>query len=386
MTVVRYDTAPINKLEIDSQTGFLVAHNVPIARTGVFPYAGPDNTVHYEAKLPQEILSAGTIESADSKPITDDHPNGLINAQNASKFMKGFTASNAHKQGDTLRVDMTITNPELIKKVKNGKQELSIGFQTDIDKTPGIYQDSKYDMVQRNIQINHVAVVNRGRAGSTVRLGADAAMQIDDFKEERNDQMADEFESVRFGDQTIRADKADVDKLIKADADTDALKKENAQLKQQVADLQAQVKKLQSESQKGSDDSSKELDEAKAKADSLESENKKLQEKVDSIDDVVNAKVNLINSTKSYLGDSYEFKGKSSKDIKMDTIKAVHPDMKLDGKSDDYINAAFDMAIADKAEHAVGYTGNKRTDSADRNDEAIDIRNARYNLYNGGDK
>lgn len=109
--MLRYDSAPINKLTVDAQTGFLIAKDVPICRVGVFPYRSSDGQVHYEAKLPEEILSDSTIESANGKPITDDHPaNGtLVDSHNVNKLGKGFTATNAHQDGDRIKVDMIVT-------------------------------------------------------------------------------------------------------------------------------------------------------------------------------------------------------------------------------------------------------------------------------------
>lgn len=168
--LTRYDTAPINSLSVDSQTGFLHAKNVPIARVGVFPYMKADGSLTMEAKLPDELLNDSTVESANSKPVTDDHPNEAVTTNNTKKYMKGFTADNAHVDGDKLKVDMTITDSDLISEIQKGKQELSIGFQTDIAPVKGTYKGMAYDSVQRNIQINHVAVVRRGRAGHSVRL------------------------------------------------------------------------------------------------------------------------------------------------------------------------------------------------------------------------
>ena len=73
MGIQRFDTAQINKFEFDSENGFLNIKNVPIACAGVFTYRMADGTTKREAKLPTELLSPSTVESANGKPITDDH-------------------------------------------------------------------------------------------------------------------------------------------------------------------------------------------------------------------------------------------------------------------------------------------------------------------------
>jgi hypothetical protein len=47
---------------------------------------------------------------------------------------------------------------------------LSAGYELDLDPTPGEYQGRRYDAVQRNIRINHVAAVPLGRAGTAMVL------------------------------------------------------------------------------------------------------------------------------------------------------------------------------------------------------------------------
>ncbi len=52
--------------------------------------------------------------------------------------------------------------------------QLSAGYELDLDRTPGTAPDGRrYDAVQRNIRINHVAAVPLGRAG-TARVLADS--------------------------------------------------------------------------------------------------------------------------------------------------------------------------------------------------------------------
>lgn len=63
--------------------------------------------------------------------------------------MKGFTADNAHVDNDTLKVDMTITDADLISEINKGKQELSIGFETEIVPKKGEYKGVAYDSVQK---------------------------------------------------------------------------------------------------------------------------------------------------------------------------------------------------------------------------------------------
>lgn len=372
-SVQRYDSVPIRDYHFDDQTGFLYVYRVPIAGAMVQKYVKSDGSEEMEAKLPEEILSDATVSSANSKPVTDGH-HGLVTKDNSHDLMKGFTASNGHVEGNMLYNDITITDPNLISQIKNGsKRELSIGFETQMDPTSGTYNGTKYDAVQRNIRINHVAVVPKGRAGHEVRLIGDSAEAVEQVKpsEEKGNQM--ETRVVRADGQNITVAADDVEKITKLDADNSAKAK-------QIADLDAQIKKLQAEKaqlQGDADASAKKADEAQAKADSLEADNKKLQEEFDKYKaDGVDKKLELIDKVKSFVGDEYDYHGKSDRDMKIDAVKAIKGDsVDFTDKSDTYVQAAFDML--EKPKKVSGYAG---PEPEAKGDSADPIAKAYYDL------
>lgn len=372
-SVQRYDSVPIRDYHFDDQTGFLYVYRVPIAGAMVQKYVKSDGSEEMEAKLPEEILSDSTVSSANSKPVTDGH-HGLVTKDNSHDLMKGFTASNGHVEGNMLYNDITITDPNLISQIKNGsKRELSIGFETQMDPTSGTYNGAKYDAVQRNIRINHVAVVPKGRAGHEVRLIGDSAEAVEQVEpsEEKGNQM--ETRVVRADGQNITVAADDVEKITKLDADNSAKAK-------QIADLDAQIKKLQAEKaqlQGDADASAKKADEAQAKADSLEADNKKLQEEFDKYKaDGVDKKLELIDKVKSFVGDEYDYHGKSDRDMKIDAVRAIKGDsVDFTDKSDTYVQAAFDML--EKPKQVLGYAG---PEPEAKGDSADPIAKAYYDL------
>ena len=372
-SVQRYDSVPIRDYHFDDQTGFLYVYRVPIAGAMVQKYVKSDGSEEMEAKLPEEILSDATVSRANSKPVTDGH-HGLVTKAPSHALLKGFTASNGHVEGNMRYNDITITDPNLISQIKSGdKRELSIGFETQMDPTSGTYNGTKYDAVQRNIRINHVAVVPKGRAGHEVRLIGDSAEAVEQVEpsEEKGNQM--ETRVVRADGQNITVAADDVEKITKLDADNSAKAK-------QIADLDAQIKKLQSEKaqlQGDADASAKKADEAQAKADSLEADNKKLQEEFDKYKaDGVDKKLELIDKVKSFVGDEYDYHGKSDRDMKIDAVKAIKGDsVDFTDKSDTYVQAAFDML--EKPKQVSGYAG---PEPEAKGDSADPIAKAYYDL------
>lgn len=372
--LTRYDTAPINRVTQDAQTGFVHITNVPIACVGVFPYMKADNSVEMEAKLPTELLSEETVSSANSKPITDNHPDELVTQVNARNYMKGFTATNAHVENDKLKVDMTITDKSLIDEINKGKQELSIGFETEVVPKKGEYKGVAYDSVQRNIRINHVAVVEQGRAGHSVRLLGDSAEMIEQDVQKKGKRM--DTTKVRLDGADVTVATADADKIVKLDAD-------NADKAKKIAELEAQIeeKKKELDELKGeAEEEKKNADEAQAKADAAEKELDSLKKEYsgDAMQKAVNDRLNLVGKVKPYLGDSYDFNGKTDKQLKLDTITALDSSIDLKDKSDDYIGAYFDAALqAKNAPRVNGYGGSEVKSDKSAIDE---LRDSRYNF------
>lgn len=367
-----YDSVPIRDAKIDDQTGFLYVRRVPIAQAMVQSYYKADGTETKEAKLPKYILSDSTVASANEKPVTNDHPGVLVTKSNSREYMRGFTTSNAHVEGNVLYNDVAITDADLIKAIQNGKKELSIGFETEVVPETGEYNGVKYDHVQKNIKINHLAVVQRGRAGHNVRLVGDSAENVAPSDSPKKGKSM-ETKVVRVDGQDITVAAEDVSKVTKLDADNSAKAKQIAELKAQQKALQDKIDKLEG--------NSKSADEAQAKADSLEADNKKLKEEIKQLKgDGLDQRLDLIDKVKTLVGDSaYDYHGKSVRDMKIDAVKAIKGDsMDFDGKSDTYVDAAFDMLETPKS--TAGYAGPTQKNDSVKEDEA-DLFKARDAAY-----
>src|SRR5690606_11989374 len=84
----------------------------------------------------------------------------------------GEVSTAAQKDGEWIALPLILKDAAAIKAVQGGKRELSAGYTCTLDWTPGTTPDGEtYDAVQRGIKINHLAVVDRARAGSTARIG-----------------------------------------------------------------------------------------------------------------------------------------------------------------------------------------------------------------------
>lgn len=351
--VQRYDKALILDFN-ETEDGYLNIDACPITRPGVFPYR-TDSGVEMEAKLPEELFSASTIESANAKPITDDHPTEPVNAANYGMYAKGMTHTDAAVKDNKVVVSFTITDSKMIDKIQSGKRELSIGFHADVTREKGHYDGMQYDSVQRNMRINHIAVVENGRAGSEVAIRADSAFMLDDEEVKKNKQTGGKKMPV------LKIDNKDFEVDSAVESHVNGLNSQIAKLEGERDGLQTQVTSLNTQ-----------LEEAREG-----------QLTADEMDEAVEARVKLLDSAKAFLGDSFEFKGKSDRAVKEAVITSIKKDADMKDRSDDYVNAFYDSLTS--VANSKGFTaGMNFSDAKDKDEEGKEElekkKNARLNL------
>lgn len=109
---------------------------------------------------PAEELEAAAM-FADGIPITRGHPQSGIVTDRGEVL--GFLNDPLY-ENDELSGILNIADKDLAADIRNKTlEELSIGFFCNLDRTAGTIGDAKYDAVQKNILLNHVAVVADGR-------------------------------------------------------------------------------------------------------------------------------------------------------------------------------------------------------------------------------
>lgn len=247
--------------------GFLEASGV-VTRTGVFEYANPaaENGVSYVLRHPDDVFAADSLATLERAPVTLGHPaSNAVTAATAKRDAIG-SVSGTHADGPYVRAKLTIWDADAIEAIRRGVRELSCGYRCDLAVVSGEYDGEPYSFRQINIFYNHLAVVERGRAGPDARLTLDGAdvnrqeaamgkIKVEDEEFEVPDKVADFVEDMkkRMEDAAkTKADAADVPKLRaeleaergRADGASAALadaKSELAEAKKAADDLKAQM-------------------------------------------------------------------------------------------------------------------------------------------------
>jgi hypothetical protein len=163
----------------ETPEGFLLCESVPIARTGAMIYS-PDQVpilpdpahgmILIERDAP-DVFHENVLKSLLGKPVVNEHPAGGVFPDNARIVAVGVMVNGRQGNGDQedlLLADLLIWDRDTIQSIRDGKREVSLGYDAQyIELAPGKGR-------QKDIIVNHVALVERGRCGPRCSIG-DAA-------------------------------------------------------------------------------------------------------------------------------------------------------------------------------------------------------------------
>jgi len=202
-----------------------------IARPGVYVYRLADGTERRELVPPETLHDKASLDTLTLKPVTNNHPDprvypDMVTTENVKELSAGTTGERYDIDEDGRPfISITVQHEALIDDVEAGKREMSPGYRCGLILKPGVHPDfGKYDAIQVNRRYNHLAVVDRGRGGSTVHIhidGADCIGEADkNDHEDANDmtliEMLIEAGMAKQDAERLAAAPADV--LAKADA------------------------------------------------------------------------------------------------------------------------------------------------------------------------
>lgn len=448
--VIRLDSVPMPRAYFTPE-GFLKDKPI-LTSTGIFEYSNPDGSIRRELRLPEDVFAPESLRSYKGKPVVISHDAGLIDKDNVAENQIGTILSEGERSGDAVKAEIIIHDTDAMKDA--GFKELSLGYNLDLDETPGEWNGQSYDAVQRNIRINHLALVRDARAGEQARLNLDSrdnenvlkggkrmskkilnarhgdavlsdeefAKAIDEYKmrkAEREKTDADDVEEVEVEEtkkpmsieeqvEEVKArrdrrdeagDPKDTDEAMSViahqDEDLDVLfdiidtllaKQDFDAAEPEMEDEMVEEEEVKEDEldklnklKKDADDEEEVIDEEEEIAEDAEDEEIPEDEEVVEEEEVVEDAEDVPEDEEFVEEEEFEEDGcdkeermdsaasrairnhmmmgrlgrqvglknleyKDLKSAKIAIVKAVRPDMRLDGKSDAYINGAFDNA------------------------------------------
>jgi len=168
---------------IPDTNGWYEIKGNPLSKAGVFPYLGrslpnapsPDQ-VYMVYRPEDELSSQETLDSFKLIPWVDDHTMlgseelGMLPPE--QKGVQGITGEDVYFDYDTgmLRGNIKVFSEAMKNLIDSGKKELSLGYRCTYEWVAGDYNGQHYDVIQRNIRGNHLALVDQGRMGPDVAV------------------------------------------------------------------------------------------------------------------------------------------------------------------------------------------------------------------------
>lgn len=388
MKVQRFDSLPLDATYFTDE-GYLVDHPI-VTSVGIFVYHNPDGSERRELRLPEEVFAEKSLASYKGKPIIVTHDAGYVDTDNVKDESIGTILSEGYRDGDDVRAEIIIHDTDSLKKYK--MRELSCGYNLRLDETPGVWEGQPYDAIQRDIEINHLALVDKARAGEQARLNIDGqghdcmkgeklnmenttkrtdgaptpeelAAAVEAFKKrraERSGAAADGGITAEPPAQTAgtaEGEQPDAvqqvkDRRDRRDSDGDPADMPGAMgvIAQQDEDIDTLLGVIDVLKAAGTTTDGAEGDCGGTQTDGDGDEGNAAQDKKDRADSA-NDFCELLRVVR--VGDRLNMDGleaMSVKDAKKAVLGKLKPTLHLDGKSAAYVNAAFDMAVSEMKE------------------------------------
>lgn len=354
--VTRFDTGEIQGSATRTDEGYVRAEAV-VTRTGVFLYQNPDGSIRRELRHPDDVFRADSLATLKLVPITDGHPpEKLVDAKTVGERGIGQTGENVRVDGRHVLTTLVINRADGVSSLERGRRELSLGYRADVIEESGMYNGERYDSRQTNIRYNHLALVDRGRAGATARvnLDADDAFQVDGdtqpIQQERTDMADVKLETVVLDGLTYQA----------APEVARALQKANARL-DEADDFQKRYDTLEAD-----------RDTLRARVDEFEKKEEDEDEeeeakRADELAKAVQARLSLERAAAKVIGDE-DVSKLSDRQLREKVILSRNDGLDLEGKSDVYVEARFDAIVEDSA----GETSDAGREQVRRTAERVD--------------
>ncbi|WP_060476713.1 DUF2213 domain-containing protein [Pseudomonas monteilii] len=304
--------------------GYLCVKGIA-ARTGVYQYVSTELDLPGPARIvnvyrsPEEVFAPESMASYIDKDVTNDHPSDLVNSTTFREVSVGHVRG-VERDGDNVVTEKIIKDQSAIDALESGKSQLSPGYEAEYVERAGVAPDgTPYEFEQRNIVINHVAIVDAGRGGNVVRI-------FDHLTQPKgNPPMA--TRKVILDSKNSR--------FVILDEETATV----------VEDAVARLQKTVDEANERADKAEAAKDEAEEKAE---------EAKKSTSDAAIGERVKLTLDTiasASKIVKNFDAKGLVSPlEIKRAALAQLKPIRDWAGKSEAYITAAFDSAEEDAKE------------------------------------
>lgn len=321
-----------------------------VARTGIQQYLAselglmdrkPDEVVNVYRPA-EEVFAPEALSSYADADITNGHPDDMVTADSFKQVSLGHATDAGYPEGEYVVAPLLIKDKDGIKAVEEGRVNLSAGYNAEYHYEPGQTEDgTPYEYVQRGIRINHIALVDRARAGQGARL----------YDHQRSRVMS----TITLDGQTVEVGDSATAQLIQRSFDAMNKSKEDMEAKAKEYEDEAEKLRNQMEEVKAEKDSAiEERDKAKQAA-----SDEAIAERISAVKSVSDAAVKIA-------GEDFTCDSVDPMQIRRAALAKVRDSIDWTDKSDAYVQAAWDIETAkSEDEHSADRAGRSHDRLAD---------------------
>jgi hypothetical protein len=166
------DMVDLDKPEFEyTDSGFLRVKGA-IARVGTMEYLNKDGDIYYQYVPPSTLFDEAHLKSIAGLPVTLFHPEVDVTPENYKTYSVGSVGDRVISRLDKglIEVVFTIGDAEAIAKVKDGVNQLSMGYWAELEED----MDNPDTYIQTKRIGNHIALVDKARGGDALKLNLDS--------------------------------------------------------------------------------------------------------------------------------------------------------------------------------------------------------------------
>lgn len=320
--------------------GYLIAEAKSV-RTGIQLYSGdevgkPEMQVVRVYRPADQVFADASLQSFTHAPVTMNHPDEAVTSDNWKELAVGEVSTAAKKDGEWVHLPLILKDAAAISSVESGKRELSAGYTCELVWGDGVTPDGQeFNATQTNIKINHLAIVDRARAGSQARIGDGASWGASPFTSDHNPK-----KETIMTLKTVTVDGIPVEVTDQGATVITTLQKrlEDAAAKMSTADAAHLAAIAAKDAELAKKDA--ELDATKAKVLSDADIDKRVQDRADLV------------AVAAVIAKDVKTAGLSDAAIRKAVVTAKLGDAAVAGKADAYIDARFDILAEDAKKEA----------------------------------
>ena len=358
MAVFRVDSGASLRAPRRTGQGFLRADGL-CARAGVYKYpeldkrGNPTGGIRLELRPQEEVFSARSLATYEGAPMTNGHPKGGEVTRDNAKLVKVGTVMGpgTRVDGDWVAVPLQLEDGRSIDDVeKRNRRQLSPGYRIDLEEAPGVHPVyGPYHAVQRNIRVNHLALVDSARGGEALQIrmdGLDADVLVgvrvdhDDAAPRRGDSTMDLEEQVRLlKDQLAEATRLNQSRQDAADSSQHRAEKAEAAVapyKERIAELEQIIAEGATTAETSA------ISRERSRADEAEAAIRLFDERFER---GVRDRSNLMHRAGLVMGAAFRMDDLNERQIHEAVIRRLDSKVSVKGESDSFVAGRFETLL-----------------------------------------